>query len=142
MNTRRRALRPFRALVAMLAIAACGGDGTTEPRTATRLDILSGGNQTGPVGAILAGTIVVRASDAEGPLSGVAITVASSGTGSGSASPASVTTGATGEAQVTWTLGSTIGTQTLTFSTTGVSPVSVTATGMPSGQRSGAKLRM
>lgn len=113
----------------MLAIAACGGDGTTEPRTATRLDIVSGANQTGPVGEILAGTIVVRASDAQGPLSGVAITVASSGTGSGSASPATVTTGATGEAQVSWTLGSAIGTQTLTFSTTGVSPLSITATG-------------
>jgi len=112
----------------MLAVAGCGG-GTTEPRTPTKLEIVGGANQTGRIGEGLAGKIIVRASDKEGPLEGVVITIASSGQGGGSASPATVTTGATGEAQVTWTLGSTIGTQTLTFSTTGVPSVSATATG-------------
>ena len=129
MNARRWELRPFRALVAMLAVSACGGEGTTGPRVPTKLEIISGANQSGPVGAILTGTIVVRASDQDGPIAGVVITVAAGAPGGGSASPSTVTTGATGEAQVIWTLGSTIGTQSLTFSTTGVAPVSVSATG-------------
>lgn len=129
MNARPRGLRPFRALVAMVVVAACSGSGPTETRTPTRLEIIGGANQSGPVGESLTGKIVVRASDAEGPLGGVVITIAASGQGGGSASPSTVTTGTTGEAQVTWTLGSTIDTQTLTFTTTGVPPVSVTAMG-------------
>ncbi len=128
MNACPRGVRPFRALVAVVVAAGCSGSGPTETRTPTRLEIIGGANQSGPLGESLTGKIVVRASDREGPLGGVVITIAASGQG-GSASPSTVTTGTTGEAQVTWTLGSTIGTQTLTFTTTGVPPVSVTAMG-------------
>jgi|KBSSwiStaDraftv2_1062776.scaffolds.fasta_scaffold15009_4 leishmanolysin len=128
MNAGRTVRRVFRALVAVLAAASCGG-GPTGPRVPTKLEIVGGANQTGPIGEGLAGKIIVRASDGEGVLAGVVITVAPGGQGGGSASPATVTTAANGEAQVTWTLGSTIGTQTLTFSTTGVPSVSVTAQG-------------
>lgn len=130
MNARRTERRAFRAAVAVLLVAACGG-GTTGPRVVTKLEIVGGANQSGPIGAGLAGPIVVRASDREGPLAGVVITVAAGGQGGGSAAPATVTTGPTGEAQVIWTLGSTLGTQILTFSTTGVPSVSVTAQGTP-----------
>jgi hypothetical protein len=123
-----RGSRPPLALLAAL-VAAC----STEPsvRTPSQLEIVGGQNQTGSIGAVLSGKIRVRARDAEGPLSGVTITVAVESQGGGSVTPTSLTTGSTGEAEATWTLGSKVGIQTLTFTTQGVTPATASATASP-----------
>lgn len=126
MNALLRAPGPCWAPVLLSVVAACGG-GPAEPRKPTRLDVVSGSNQSGPVGETLPGRITVRASDAEGPLADVVVTVAVESSAGGSAAPASLTTDADGNAETTWTLGSKIGTQTLTFTTAGVPATAVTA---------------
>jgi hypothetical protein len=116
---------PLLALLAAL-VAAC----STEPsvRTPNQLEIIGGQSQTGSIGAALSGKIRVRARDAEGPLSGVAIAVAVESQGGGSVTPSALTTGPTGEAETNWTLGSKVGVQTLTFTTQGVTPAIASAT--------------
>jgi hypothetical protein len=89
--------------------------------------VVSGSNQSGPVGEALPGRIIVRASDGQGPLADVVVAAAVESSTGGSAAPASLTTDADGNAETTWTLGSKIGTQTLTFTTTGVPAAAVTA---------------
>src|SRR5688500_13535891 len=115
------------APVLLSVVAACG-ESPAEPRKPTKLEVVSGNNQLGSVGEALPGTIIVRASDAQGPLPDVVVTVAIESGAGGSASPSSLTTDADGSAETTWTLGSKIGTQTLTFTTTGVPPTAVSAT--------------
>ena len=112
---------------ALLAVVAACGDGPAEPRKPTKLEVVSGSNQVGSVGEALPGKIIVRASDAQGPLADVVVTVAVESGAGGSASPSNLTTDADGNAETTWTLGSKIGTQTLTFTTTGVPATAVTA---------------
>ena len=116
----------FWAPVLLSVVAACGG-GPAEPRKPTKLEVVSGSNQAGPVGEALPGKIIVRAGDAQGPLANVAITATVESGAGGTASPRNLTTDADGNAETTWTLGSKIGTQTLTFTTTGVPPAAVTA---------------
>jgi hypothetical protein len=127
MNAPLRAPGAVWAPVILYLVAACGG-GPAEPRKPTRLDVVSGNNQLGPVGEALSGTVVVRASDGQGPLGGVVVTAAVESGAGGSASPSSLTTDADGNAETTWTLGSRIGTQTLTLTTSGVPAAAVTAT--------------
>ena len=126
MNAPFRVPGRFWAPVLLSVVAACG-EGPAEPRKPTKLEVVSGSNQSGSVGEALPGKIIVRASDAEGPLPGVVVTVAIESGAGGSASPSSLTTDADGNAETTWTLGSRIGTQTLTFTTTGVPATAVTA---------------
>ena len=126
MNALVRVPGPLWLPVLLSVVAACGG-GPAEPRKPTKLEVVSGSNQLGPVGEALPGPIIVRASDGQGPLSGVVVTAAVESSAGGSAAPKNLTTDADGNAQTTWTLGSTIGTQTLTFTTTGVPPAAVTA---------------
>ena len=118
------------APVVLSVIAACG-ESPAEPRKPTRLEIVSGSNQSGSVGEALPGKIIVRASDAQGPLPDVVVTVTIESGAGGSASPPSLTTDADGNAETTWTLGSKLGTQTLTFTTTGVPAAAVTAAVSP-----------
>ena len=92
---------------------------------------MSGGNQTGAVGGPLSGQLIVRASDGDGPLEGVSITTSAESPGGGTTTPRTLTTGPNGEASAVWTLGSKLGTQTLTLTTTGVTPITVTASATP-----------
>lgn len=117
------------AVVACAAAVACG-KGPTEPRKATRIEILAGSAQTGGVGATLPIKVVVRTSDTEGPIGGVAVVVAAEA-GSGSATPRNVTTNESGTAEVSWTLGGKLGAQTLTVSSTGIPSITVQATANP-----------
>lgn len=117
------------AVVACAVAVACG-KGPTEPRKATRIEVLAGEAQAGGVGATLPLKVVVRTSDIEGPIGGVAVVVAAEA-GSGSATPRNVTTNESGTAEVSWTLGGKPGAQTLTVSSTGIPSVSVQATANP-----------
>jgi hypothetical protein len=96
------------------------------------LQLVSGGSQSGIIGALLASPIVVKVVNAAGAgVGGVPISfVPSAGGLVGSPNP---TTDANGLAQSTWTLGSLIGQQLLSVTGTGLtgSPLSVPATGLP-----------
>jgi hypothetical protein len=85
---------------------------TATAAQATQLVMTAGNNQSGTVGSALAAPCVVTAQDKLGnPVSGVSVGFSSS---AGSVSPATVTTGANGQAQATLTLGNTPGAETVT----------------------------
>ena len=97
---------------------------------ATALLPVSGGGQSGVVGAELPAPIVVQVTDPDGnPVAGKTITW-SAGEG-GSADPQSVTTGADGLASTVWTLGGALGAQALTAASTGLASLAFNATGGP-----------
>jgi len=97
-----------------------------------RLSVVGGAGQTGAAGGALATAITVQVADSYGnavAIAGRSVTfTASSG---GSASPATTTTSASGQASTTWTLGATVGTQTLSASSSGIlsGPIEATAFG-------------
>jgi hypothetical protein len=84
---------------------------TGHPGAAASLVAVSGNDQTGNAGQQLAAPLVVRATDQFGnAVAGVLVTFA---TATGTASPSSATTNASGEASTSWTLGTTAGQNTL-----------------------------
>ncbi|MBW7932864.1 MAG: hypothetical protein H3C62_04475 [Gemmatimonadaceae bacterium] len=100
------------------------------PGPASRLFVVSGSGQTADVYTALAKPIAIGLMDRFGNRTFTAgLTVTFSASDGGSASPSSKNTDAAGEASVSWTLGSAVGTQTLTASHTSLGSVSVTATG-------------
>lgn len=117
------------AVVACAVLGACGKSTPTQPRVATRLEVIAGAGQTAGVGSTLPARIVVRTSDAQGVLGGVVVSATTESQGGGSVAPGSVTTAANGEAEILWTLGPKVGSQTLTLSATSVPPVTISATG-------------
>jgi hypothetical protein len=123
---------PFRLTAAALCAAAfaCGKD-VTEPRKATRIEVLAGEAQTAGVGAPLPIKVVVRTSDTQGPVGGVLVVVSTESQGGGSTAPRSVTTNDAGTAEIVWTLGGKLGAQTLTISSTGIPSVTVGAIATP-----------
>ena len=112
---------------ATLALAACGG-GTSGPSEPTQLVFKAGEHQNGLAGSALPVKVVIEARNTKGPVAGVAIAAGVESPGGGSVSPSSATTAADGTAQFTWTLGPSIGVQTLTISTTGASPLHASTT--------------
>src|SRR5262245_5005803 len=92
--------------------------------------LVSGNTQSGPAGSALPVPLVVAAKDANGnPVAGVSVAFAVTA-GGGTVSAATVATGSTGQAQVLWTLGRTLGSNAATASVSGLtgSPVTFTAT--------------
>lgn len=120
-----RTSRIIGILGVVLAAASCGG-GPSGPSEPTSLEITAGQGQQGQVGSALTTKIVVKASNNRGPVSGVTVSVATETQGGGSVSPRSATTAQDGTAQFTWTLGSKLGTQTLTASFTGTGTTTLT----------------
>ncbi len=133
-----------------LTVSALKADGTTAlngsplsvtatataaaPLLAERIELVSGIGQSATVETALTNAIVVRIEDQKGnPLEGTTVNFEVI---EGSVSSATTTTDADGKATVNWTLGTSVGTQTLTvsaFKTDGTtaltgSPLSVTAT--------------
>ena len=105
-------------------------DPTPDPvMVATSIELVSGGSQTAFASEALENKVEVMVKDQDGAaFAGEVINFA---VAEGSVSVAAVTTDANGKASVTWTLGATEGTQTLTITGTSTltgSPVSVTAT--------------
>ncbi|NOT07592.1 MAG: hypothetical protein HOP28_05215 [Gemmatimonadales bacterium] len=128
--TRRPTLAAHFAAIALVALGlACGKEGPAEPRVATRIEIVAGANQSGQVGNSLPVKLVVRTSDGEGPVGGVTVTFTPESGADGTTSPRSVTTGTDGTGQATWTLGSKVGTQTLSAVAPGIPSAVVSATG-------------
>lgn len=109
---RPRLILPMALALAAL-IASCGDVDLPDSGEAAELQIVDGNEQVGPVGAALAGPVVVRVLDSDQqPVDNqeVDFVIASGG---GSVEAATVTTGADGLASATWTLGPTAGGQEL-----------------------------
>jgi len=125
-------MRGRRCLLAVsLLLWGCGEDGTGPP-TATTISGVSGDEQIAVVGSALPAPFAVRVTDAQGnAVSGVDVTWAVTA-GGGTLSATSTQTDSQGQASVTLTLGPTVGTNTVTASSTGLSgsPVVFNATGV------------
>ncbi len=120
-------------LTAAITFNSCdkGDDPIPDPvMVATSIELVSGDSQTAFAGAALTNAVEVQVKDQLGAAfagEAVKFTVTE-----GSVSAATVTTDASGKASVTWTLGATEDTQTLTITGTSTligAPISVTATG-------------
>ena len=117
--------------IATLGLAACHDDSTTAPLTATSVTVLSGGSQSGTVGAALATPVVLQVKDQNGKaMVGVAVNI-TAGTASGSIPTAQLTTDANGQVTTAWTLGTVAGTDTLNVQAGSLSAVQVLATASP-----------
>ncbi|HVM44018.1 MAG TPA: Ig-like domain-containing protein, partial [Gemmatimonadales bacterium] len=91
------------------------------------LALVSGGGQTGGVDTLLSQPITVQVDSAGVGISGYLVDFAVA-TGGGSVSTTGVLTNAAGQASTNWTLGPTPGTQSLSVTAPGATPLTVTAT--------------
>lgn len=95
-----------------------------------RLAIVAGNNQTGAAGFPLPDPLVVQVQDAQGVgVPDITVTFTAPA-GSGSVSNTTVTSDGTGHAQTFWTLGTTPGPNSVEAASSGLSPVTFTATGV------------
>lgn len=133
--------RPYRLteLLSVTAFAAivgsCSGGDPISPPTGAPSALLSvsGDGQTGGVGTILGQDFIVRVNDQAGnPLPGITVTWAVTA-GGGSIAPATDLTDATGLSQARLTLGASVGSNSVTATVQGLTPVSFTATGTTGG---------
>ena len=100
-----------------------------EALVATTVVEISGDDQSSQVSTALDAPFVVEVRDQNGDaLSGITVAFAVTA-GGGSLSASSVTTNASGRAESTLTLGSTVGTNTVTATVSGITAISFTATG-------------
>ena len=116
-------------IVAQLLTGQTDAAALTIQAPASSIAAVSGGDQAGPVGALLTQPVVVHVTATDGqPAPGVAVTFAAEN--GGTVGAATVTTDAGGNAQTTWRLGGSVGVQALTASVSGLagSPVMFTAT--------------
>ncbi len=126
--------------------------GTSQPipfKFADQLELTSGNAQSGQVGTALGQPVRVRAYNQFGePFSGQTVIFnMSSGNGGGTLSSASVATDSLGYAQINWTLGTLVGTQSLTVTAASIhgtqlknSPITITATATDALNSSSLKL--
>src|SRR5208282_1118082 len=102
---------------------------------AANLSLSSGGAQTGPTSTVLPQPVVVKVSDGGG--NGVAGTTVNFAvvTGGGNVVPTSGVSNASGLVQTTWTLGATVGAQSISATAAGLagSPLTITASGIVAG---------
>lgn len=113
-----RAIAVGSASVLAVVAPAQGSAAVTVAQVPAAISVVDGDAQTGAVGVALARPIVVKVVDSRSnpiPSAGVTFTVTGGG---GSVNPPTAATGATGQAQTTWTMGP-VGPQTLTASTSG-----------------------
>lgn len=119
-------------LIAVVAASACGGgDKGVAPVKPTAVQALQATAPTASVGAALATAPTFSVTDAAGnALANIAVTVTvASGGGSIVGAPTRTSAGATSVG--TWTLGTTAGANTLTVSVSGLTPLTISATGTP-----------
>ncbi|MFN2635661.1 MAG: Ig-like domain-containing protein [Gemmatimonadaceae bacterium] len=118
------------AMSVLLFQFACGGsDGTTAPPVATTLTANSATSLSGTAGAAVATPPSVLVRDQNGnPMAGVPVAF-NVATGGGFVTGAASVTNASGVATVgSWTLGTSVGTNTVVASTGNLTPVTFTAT--------------
>ncbi len=124
-------IRVGAAFLSAVGMASCGSDkGATDPASsASQIAIISGNNQTGASGNVLALPLTVKVSNASGVgVAGVRVRFASAG-GGGSLAPSNPATNSSGIAESAWTLGPTT-TQKATATVEGLSgsPLTFSAT--------------
>jgi hypothetical protein len=107
------------ALWIVLAATACGKSDSTRNNDPTSVTVITGEGQAGTVGNVLPVQVVFKVSGPQGGVAGVSISAAVPTGQGGSASPQNGTTDAGGLFTVTWTLGATVGPQTLVATTGG-----------------------
>lgn len=120
------------SLVTTLLAAACGGsDGGTSPAKPTAVQSVSGAGASATVGTALTSAPTFTVTDASGnALGNIAVSVAvTSGGGTLVGAPTKTAAGPTSVG--TWTLGTTAGTNTLTVTVSGLTPLTISATGTP-----------
>lgn len=119
-----------------VALAAGGGADTVMLMIAPRagsLTLLSGSGQTAPVNAPLTDSIRIRVNATDGlPMAGAMVSF-STAANNGIVSADTVVSDSLGVVSVRWTLGTAVGTQTLTATVAGVSPLAITATSEATG---------
>ncbi len=126
----RRLMTALAVGAAVLGLAACH-DSTSAPTTATTVSVLSGGSQSATVGTSLAAPVVLQVKDQNGnAMAGVVVTLTVSA-GSGSVPSAQLTTDASGQVTVMWTLGTVAGTDTLVAQVGSLQALDVVATATP-----------
>jgi adhesin/invasin len=121
MNRSPRRHLSIAALVLLAGIAGCGGEKLTLPgdATPTKIEKITGDNQAGIVGTALPQPLVAKVTDELGrPVANqsVAFTIVDGG---GQVSAATVQTGDSGRASITWTLGPNAGDQHVQAQVTG-----------------------
>jgi hypothetical protein len=116
------------ALLLVAAQFSCGGSDSQAPPVATTLTENSATSLSGTAGTAVTTPPSVLVKDQNGnPMAGVSVTFVASGGGSVTGSPA--VTNSSGVATVTsWTLGTTVGTNTVIASTGSLAPITFTAT--------------
>ncbi len=121
-------------IFALLFAAGCGGEGSgggpvAPSRPPAQVAALSAVDSTAPVASVVAARVRVTAADGS-PVRGAAVAFAVAA-GGGSVGSASVTTDASGEAAVDWTLGRRAGENRLLATVAGLAAVPFRATGTP-----------
>ncbi|MDQ6612913.1 MAG: Ig-like domain-containing protein, partial [Gemmatimonadota bacterium] len=120
------------ALAGMLLADCSSKDTSTEPTAVPgAIAIASGNAQTGTVGTVLSVPLSVRVTDVAGKLLSNATVFWDVSPGAGATSSAATRTDARGVASVTWTLGTSAGTSSVTAQVGGVNPARFTATALP-----------
>jgi hypothetical protein len=115
----------FRSL--LVVASACSKD-TTAPPPPSTFSVTTGASQTGTVNTALPLPIVVTVVDANGkPLAGIGVSFVPA-SGSGSVSAAEVSTDANGNAEVSWTLGTVAGADSMEITAGSLAPTTVVAT--------------
>jgi hypothetical protein len=108
---------------------------TAQPGAPAEVVVQSGSAQSAMVGSVLALPLIARARDAHGnPVPGAAVTFTPT-SGSGSVSPTTANTNASGDAQTQWTLGPATGAHAVDAAVTGAAGAArftATATAQPS----------
>jgi hypothetical protein len=106
---------------------------SVDAASSSRVELVSGDDQTAPAGTALGDPLIVRVTDHLGsPLGGVAVAWSAQ---QGSVSPTSTLTGEDGQAATSWMLGSSTGSQSASASSPGLqgSPIAFTATATSGG---------
>ncbi len=121
----------FEASVAGLAGSPATFGATAFAGPATQLVAIAGDLQSAVVATAVATSPAVQAQDQFGnPVPGASIAFAASGSGGNVTGPAQLTNGAGIATVGSWTLGTTAGTDTLTATLSGLTPVTFTATAL------------
>jgi adhesin/invasin len=131
LSTGRRAAAVVSAWSVVLALAACSLDtsvASVPTLTPAAMQVTDGTAQVGAAGNVLPRPVIVRVTDPSGlPVTNAVVSFTPAAS-SGSVAAAAVATDTTGSAGVAWTVGTAVGTDSLTVAVTGLPTIVITAT--------------